>query len=387
VRVRTSRTQDRQLLVLSYLVRLGFNFAHDNRKKLWDAEQRFQSNRDLEQRLAEVPSLAARARNVTLSDLIQSDEGRAVCGQQVAVGVERCRDAFWRYSNSHSSKARRPRRKDKSEYPSVQFPASKCVLGVGFVQVPVVGVLKSSIKSHDFSGDFAAKTLVIKRVVSGEWDISVAYDAPKPQITERGSGVIGIDINCSNTCGVWYIAADGEEDGWVEELPDTNKADRDIAFYKSQLERAQYGGKRRQVIQERIDTAKRHRANIIKEHHLRLLRLVLSLCPEVVVFEEMDLRDEGYHGWKKVAVNQLRRALIDRDRAADNGCRVVTVNRAYTTMTCSDCGHVQRMPSDVREYGCPECGMTMDRDLNSARNIARKYLQSVQPSMAGTARR
>lgn len=383
-----NRTQDRQLLALSYLVRLGFNFAHDNRVKLWDAEQRFQSNGDLVERLAEVPALAARAsKTQTLADLTNTDEGPTVCGQQVMVGVDRCRDAFWRYANSRSSKARRPQRKDRAEYPSIQFPAGKCVLGVGFVQVPVVGVLKSRIKGFDFSGDFAAKTLVIKRVASGEWDISVAYDAPKSQMTEKGVGVIGIDINCSNTAGIWYIGEDGEEDGWVVDLPDTDKADRDIKFYKSQLGGLRFGGKHRQVVQSRLDRAIRHRADIIKEHHLALVRLVLSLHPSVIVFEAMDLRDEGYHGWKKVAVNQLRRALIDRGRAEDNGCIVTTVNRAYTTMTCSDCGHVQKMPSEVREYVCPECKMVMDRDLNSARNIARKYLQSVQPSMVGTTRR
>lgn len=388
VRVRTSKTQDEQLHALSMLVRLGFNFAYDNRKKLWDEQGVIQSNRELEARLREVPQLAAQiSKRQTLTEIIKTDKGLRFAHQTVMVGVERCRDSFTRYSRSSSTKARKPRRKSTLECPSIQFAASQVELGVGYVVVPVVGRLNSRIKTHNFSGDYPAKNVVIKRIADGEWNVSVGYNSPKSQLTQKGVGVIGIDINCSNTLGLWVIYPNGGEDGFVIDLPDTTKADRDITHYKEKLEHAAYGSNRRREVQEHLDTASRHRQNIIKEHHIYLVRLILSFTPEVIVFEDMDLRDEGYHGWKKVAVNQLRRSLIDRGRAEDNGARVTTVNRAYTTMTCSDCGHVQEMPSEVREYVCPECGMVRDRDLNSARNIARKYLNSVQPSMVGTTRR
>ena len=390
VRVSTTATQDRVLVALSHLVRLGFNFAYDNRLRLWNAEQAFQSNYELQARLVEVPTLAALAKRKsdnTLWNIITSDAGLSVAHQCVGVGVERCRDSFARYSRSSSTKACNPRRKNSGEYPSVQFPARDCVLGVGFVEVPVIGVLKSRVKSHDFRGDSPAKTITIKRVALGKWDISVSYQPTTNSTVHHGEGVIGIDINTSNTCGIWYIGADGEEDGFVYPLPDTTKAERDIRYHRERLANCRGTGKRRHEFERLLDTAIRHRQNIIKEHHLVIIRFLVSLNAQVIAFEEFDLRDGGYGGWKKVAVNQIRRALIDRKRGDDNGCKVVTVNRAYTTQDCSDCGHRQPMPSEVRDYICPKCEMKMNRDLNSARNIARRYLTSCSPSMVGTTRR
>ena len=40
-----------------------------------------------------------------------------------------------------------------------------------------------------------------------------------------------------------------------------------------------------------------------------------------------------------------------------------------SSQLCSKCGHRQKMTLDKRTYVCPECGMTMDRDLNAAINI------------------
>ncbi|RIV16192.1 transposase, partial [Alicyclobacillaceae bacterium I2511] len=37
---------------------------------------------------------------------------------------------------------------------------------------------------------------------------------------------------------------------------------------------------------------------------------------------------------------------------------------------CFDCGHIMpKMPLNVREWTCPECGETHDRDVNAAQNI------------------
>lgn len=340
-----SRTQDAQLSSLSQLVRVGHDIAYRHG---------------------------------------YTNRHKGVLGGQLDVGGHRYSDASKRFANASRTKARPPKRKPADDYPSIQIPASRCVLGVGFIEVPVVGVLKSRIKDFDFgglSGDFAPQRVTIKRVRERHWDVSVSYRIPPAQIADKGAGVVGVDINTSNTAGVWVIFADGTEDGWFIDLPDTSRADADIHHYSDELSRRQRGSKHYLKTERLLERAKQHRAEIIKQHHLQVVRDLLSLYPEAIVFEAMDLRDEGYHGWKKVAVNQLRRALDDRGRAKDNGAIYTTVNRAYTTMTCSDCGSVKEMAKTDREYICPKCGMVMNRDLNSARNIAKRYLKR---SLVGT---
>jgi len=40
-----------------------------------------------------------------------------------------------------------------------------------------------------------------------------------------------------------------------------------------------------------------------------------------------------------------------------------------TSKTCSNCGCVQEMPLSKRVFDCPNCGISIDRDLNASLNI------------------
>ena len=53
------------------------------------------------------------------------------------------------------------------------------------------------------------------------------------------------------------------------------------------------------------------------------------------------------------------------------GRELVGIDRWYpSSKRCSDCGHtVKKMPLNVREWTCPECGTIHDRDINAARNV------------------
>ena len=53
------------------------------------------------------------------------------------------------------------------------------------------------------------------------------------------------------------------------------------------------------------------------------------------------------------------------------GRELVGIDRWYpSSKRCSDCGHtVAKMPLNVREWTCPECGTIHDGDTNAARNV------------------
>ena len=53
------------------------------------------------------------------------------------------------------------------------------------------------------------------------------------------------------------------------------------------------------------------------------------------------------------------------------GRKLVGIDRWYpSSKRCSDCGHtVKKIPLSVREWTCPVCGATHDRDINAARNV------------------
>ena len=58
-----------------------------------------------------------------------------------------------------------------------------------------------------------------------------------------------------------------------------------------------------------------------------------------------------------------------KQRSESLGHTVVEKESAYTTMTCSRCGHVQRVNRAFRMFDCQNCGLRINRKVNAARNI------------------
>jgi putative transposase len=57
-------------------------------------------------------------------------------------------------------------------------------------------------------------------------------------------------------------------------------------------------------------------------------------------------------------------------------CKVIAVTEEYTSKTCGRCGHVHAKLGGNKVFHCPSCHLTVDRDLNGARNILLKYLST-----------
>jgi putative transposase len=76
-------------------------------------------------------------------------------------------------------------------------------------------------------------------------------------------------------------------------------------------------------------------------------------------------------------------------KAVWEGVPVEFVNPALTSQTCSKCHYINRkLKLTEREWRCPSCGATLDRDLNAAINIAGRgkipCLGEVRPGAQGT---
>jgi len=63
-------------------------------------------------------------------------------------------------------------------------------------------------------------------------------------------------------------------------------------------------------------------------------------------------------------------------RQLDYKCRwygrnLVKIDQWFpSSKRCSNCGHiVEKMPLNIREWQCPECGANHDRDINAGKNI------------------
>ena len=88
---------------------------------------------------------------------------------------------------------------------------------------------------------------------------------------------------------------------------------------------------------------------------------------------------------KKLAKTKLAKSIYDAGwyqlknqiqyKAIARGVIFEIVDEKYSTQTCSCCGAIShsspkgRAGLGIREWTCPECGITHDRDINAAKNI------------------
>ena len=119
-----------------------------------------------------------------------------------------------------------------------------------------------------------------------------------------------------------------------------------------------------------------------QHYHIACVRLdaiskattVLARTKSVIVVEDLNVREMTRNhslagsitdaAWGK-AVRQLEYKTVWY------GSKLVVADRWYpSTKRCSGCGHVkEHMNLSERIYHCEVCGLTIDRDLNAARNL------------------
>ena len=64
-------------------------------------------------------------------------------------------------------------------------------------------------------------------------------------------------------------------------------------------------------------------------------------------------------------------------KTAEVGTSFVKVDPKNTSQECSGCGVVVKKGLSVRIHKCPQCGLTLDRDVNAARNILERGLAAL----------
>lgn len=66
------------------------------------------------------------------------------------------------------------------------------------------------------------------------------------------------------------------------------------------------------------------------------------------------------------------------EKAIEHGVYIVWVNPAYTSITCSCCGHIDKQSRvSQSRFVCSACGSSLNADVNAAFNIARKGQESL----------
>ncbi|HEV8191530.1 MAG TPA: transposase [Ktedonobacterales bacterium] len=105
-------------------------------------------------------------------------------------------------------------------------------------------------------------------------------------------------------------------------------------------------------------------------HHKTALALVQHY--DTIYHEDLQVRNmlKNHHLAKSISDAGWSAFLgMLSFKAANAGREVVAVNPAYTSQACSGCGVLVVKGLSVRWHSCPDCGTSLHRDHNAAKNI------------------
>jgi putative transposase len=209
------------------------------------------------------------------------------------------------------------------------------------------------------------KTVTISREADGWYVCFSCADVPMQPLPPT-SQQTGIDLGLE----AFATLSNGERifhPGWYR------KAERTLKTAQRRVSRRKKGSQRRRKAVTLLARAhlkvKRQRRDF---HHKEALKLVRA--NDTIYHEDVQTANmvKNHHLAKSISdAGWSQFVSILAAKAAWAGRRVVAVPPAYTSQTCSLCGVIVQKGLSVRWHSCPDCGTSLHRDHNAARNIER----------------
>lgn len=211
---------------------------------------------------------------------------------------------------------------------------------------------------------------------------SFGYDTEEKHCDNNG--VLAIDLGiktlatCVNNVGRFYHVGGFKGYRWFNKQLDKIRSKRDRC--KKHSRRWWFLTK----VYQRISEKKRnklkdslHKASYLICYKLAEKAIVIGdLSQRAMISENRRLNRAVQNDWglyKFVQMLEYKTKLY--------GKKLFKVNEQNTSKTCSKCGYIQAMPLYKRTYKCPNCGLVIDRDKNSAINILNRFFARLGPHM------
>ena len=279
--------------------------------------------------------------------------------QNIVDRLDKSFQAFFRRCKA-GEKPGFPRFRGMHRYDSFCYPQSGFALLGKEIFLSKIGNIR--IKMHrPIQG--TVKTCTIKKTAGGDWDITLSCEVRAIPL-EPTTEAIAVDVGIES----FATFSNGDK---IENPKFFKKGEKALAKAQRKLSKLEKGTKERRKtgkavakIHERI---KNQRKDFCHKQSKKIVDQYQYICIEDLNVKKMI---EGSYFAKSIADaswNQFRQFLTYK--AAEAGRRLGVVNPAYTSQTCSQCGHLEPKKLAEREHKCVRCGYTAHRDFNAAQNI------------------
>ncbi len=201
------------------------------------------------------------------------------------------------------------------------------------------------------------------RCQAGEWYACFACQVPENTLPETGKSV-GIDV------GIHHLLA--TSDGDVVENPKWYREEqKKLRVLQRRVARRKLGGSNRREAVLALQRQHLHIANRRKDYLDKLAHHFIANY-DLIALENLQINGmvKNRHLSKSImdaGWGYLKQRLLDK--AVEAGRQVTLVNPSFTSKSCCSCGTTfSNLSLSDRWITCP-CGVSLDRDVNAARNI------------------
>ncbi len=209
------------------------------------------------------------------------------------------------------------------------------------------------------------KTVTISQEADGWYACFSCADVPIQPLPPTGQET-GVDLGIE----AFATLSDGTRifhPGWYRQ------AERALKTAQRRMSRRKKGSNRRRKAVILLAKAHQKVARQRRDfHHKTALALVRE--NDTIYHEDLQVRNmvKNHHLAKSIAdAGWSQFVSILTYKAACAGREVIAVNPAFTSQTCSGCGVLVSKGLSVRWHSCPDCGTSLHRDHNAAKNIER----------------
>ena len=263
-----------------------------------------------------------------------------------------------------------PRFKGYWRYDSFIYPQSGFELKENKLILSKIGLIK--IKLHrEIEGN--VKTLTIRRTRTNKWYACFSTKIIKalPEKKEIKQ-VIGIDVGLNS----FLTTNEGEK---IDNPRYLKESEEKLSQIQKWYSRKKLKSNNRS--KSRLKVARIHE-KIFNQRIDFLHKLSTKLINnfQLIAFEKLNIKGMVKNKYlaKSISDASWNRFLqILKYKAVEAGIWAIEVNSKNTTQTCSGCGKIIEKTLATRIHKCPNCGLTIDRDINAARNILQLALNTV----------
>ena len=220
-------------------------------------------------------------------------------------------------------------------------------------------------KSREIGGE--VKTVTVKRDPLGDVYLFFSCEVSEEQIDRVSSGR---SVGCDFGLKTFLTLSDGTEvkspEFYKKGINTIRKASRGVSQKKK-------GSKNRS--KARLNLARAHKkvSNQRKDHHFKLAKRLCELY-DLLVFEDLNIKGMQKLWGRKIGDLGFSSFLQILDYyCAKTNSKMYKIDRFYpSSKTCSCCGFIfDELSLNDREWVCPGCHTSHDRDMNAAKNIHR----------------